>query len=66
MSKRLRLFLYFSKKQMGMFQENDLKYIYKELEDLWYAYYDFRISIIYKSILIAVCFVLGLTVGCLL
>lgn len=49
-----------------MIKEKDFILVQKELQELRYEYYSFRISRFYRSLVIAVCFVLGLIAGCLL
>nr|DAQ21195.1 MAG TPA: hypothetical protein [Caudoviricetes sp.] len=49
-----------------MIQENDFNSVKRQLQELRYEYYSFRISMFYRTLIIAVCFVLGLAVGCLI
>ncbi len=49
-----------------MVREEELELVRKQLSELEYDYYSFRISMIYKSLFIIVCFVFGLIAGFLL
>lgn len=64
--KNICIFLYFSRKQIVMAREEDIELVRKQLNELRYDYYSFRLSIIYKSLFILVCFVFGLIAGFLL
>jgi hypothetical protein len=49
-----------------MIQENDFNSVKRQLQELRYEYYSFRISMFYRTLIIAVCFVLGLIAGFLI
>lgn len=49
-----------------MVREEDIELVCKQLNELRFDYYSFRLSLIYKSLFILVCFVFGLIAGFLL